>query len=483
VRLGEWSAGPGRLQHKLGAALREVLARSDLRPGDRLPPERKLADALLVSRTTVVAVYDLLAAEGWLERRRGSGTTLTARHRAAGVPSTGHVAGGTGSLLFDRLLDERDGTISLARATSPASNEVLQAAQRVLTGDGKDLLRQSGYQPRGLTVLRGRLAERLTRSELPTDERQLLITTGAHQALALIAASYLRRGDRVIVESPSFAGCLDVLRAAEVRLVPVPIDEQGVRVDAIKDALRDERAALIYVMPTYHNPAGVTLSEHRRRSLAEVASAAGVPILEDNALAGASLGGEPPPPIAAWADDRTRAPVLSVGSLSKSIWAGLRIGWVRAPAAIIDRLARHKALADLGSPVISQLVAAELLPELDALIEARSAELRGGLARLEDLLRRRLPTWQWRTPDGGPSLWVRVPAGDTTTLSQLALRHGIELVPGSTMSADGGHREWLRIPYSFTPAELDLVVDRLARTWEAYTALFGTSTPEDPVVV
>jgi DNA-binding transcriptional MocR family regulator len=370
-------------------------------------------------------------------------------------------------MIFQRLIDGEGELISLACATNSGSPAVAEALFDVAADHPERLLAQAGYIPRGLPILRRQLARYLTRSGLPTTEDELLITTGAHQALALATSLYVRPGDTVVVESPSFPGCLDVFRAAGARLSAVPIDREGVRPDLLDAALSSSSPALIYIMPTYHNPAGVMLSEYRRRRIAEAAQAAGVPILEDNALEGASLGATVVPPVALFGG--SEAPVLTVGSLSKCLWAGLRVGWVRAPVPEIDRLVRLKTMADLGSPIFDQAVAARLVDDLEGHIERRAQSLRAGLATLEAGLAARLLSWRWDRPDGGPSLWVQMGYGDASTFAQVALRHGVEVVPGETMAPDGGHRDRIRVPYCFDPPVLDEMINRLAAAWETYS--------------
>jgi DNA-binding transcriptional MocR family regulator len=482
--LGDWSIGPGPLHRKLAGSLRAALADGDAPPGARLPAERQLARTLAVSRTTVVAAYDQLAAEGWLERRQGSGTRVSPSAAGRRLPRSGHVEGGTGHIIFQRLIDGEGELISLACAINPGSPAVAEALADVAADRPDRLLAQSGYVPRGLPALRRELARYLDRSGLPTTEDQLLITTGAHQALALASALYVRPGDTVVVESPSFPGCLDVFRAAGARLASVPIDEEGVRPDLLDATLASTTPALIYLMPTYHNPAGVMLSEYRRRRVVEAAAAGGIPVLEDNALEGASLGADVLPPIATFGGGGSNGPVLTVGSLSKSLWGGLRVGWVRAPTPVIERLVRLKTMADLGSPVFDQAVAARLVPDLEAHIARRSIGLKAGLALVEAGLSTRLPGWRWQRPDGGPALWAQMGHGDASTFAQVALRHGVEVVPGETMAPDGGHRDRVRIPYCFDQPILDEMINRLARAWESYcTSPYGGREESLSVVV
>jgi DNA-binding transcriptional MocR family regulator len=477
--LADWSVGPGPLHRKLTDALRAAIERGTLPAGTPLPAERALARMLAVSRSTVVVAYDALRAEGLLERRQGSGTRV-----AADLPPVrrdGTVEGGTGATIFRRLIEGPGEVISLACATSPA-HPAVGAAFGALTAEGvAPVLAGHGYLPLGLPALREAIAELHSRAGLSTRPEQVLVTTGAHQALHLIAGLLVRPGDTVVVENPSFAGVIDVFRAAGARLAPVAVDDEGADVAAMEALVRRGVPAAVYVMPSFHNPVGVAMSRSRRHRLARLAAESGVPIIEDNALQHASLGAAPPPAVAALADDAA-ASILTVGSLSKSLWGGLRVGWVRAPEEVVARLARLKALADLGSPVIDQIVAAHLVPDLERLAAERSAHLREQCARLEALLAERLPSWRWTPPQGGGSLWVRLPHGDAASYAQVALRHGVEVVPGAAMSPDATHTDHLRVPFTFDDATLDALVDRLAEAWRRY-APTGHATARDLAVV
>jgi DNA-binding transcriptional MocR family regulator len=305
------------------------------------------------------------------------------------------------------------------------------------------------------------VATHFTAAGLRTAPEQVLVTTGVSQALALTAQMYLRRRSIVVVESPGWPGCFDVFRAAGARLVGVPLDEDGIRVDELARALSERRPDLLYVMPTVHNPTGTLMSAGRRRRVAELAAEHGVPVLEDNAY---DIGGRDTlPPIAAYAPQG--AEILSADSLAKSVWGGLRTGWVRAPAETIERLARHKALADLGSPVLDQALAARLLPRLPEIAAARGAILRQRLDHLTKLLGEQLPEWRFRPPAGGSALWIELPGRDASSFAQVALRHGVEVVPGATMDPTGAHDNHLRLPYTFPADVLTEVATRLAAAW------------------
>jgi DNA-binding transcriptional MocR family regulator len=488
--LGPWSSGPGPLHRKLADAVSAAIERGDLVAGERLPAERVLARALAVSRSTVVAAYDHLRAEGWLESRQGSGsrvrwTAPVGRTRA--VPGLGDTSG---DVIFRRLIEGPGTTISLAAAILPGAPSVAEAAGTFTSSELADMVSTSGYVPLGLPALRREIAALHTRAGLRTAETQVVVTTGAQQAISLAAGLLVDRGDTVIVENPSFSGTLDALRVAGAKLMAVPTDDAGTDVDALARAVERTSPAAIYVMPSYHNPTGVELTESRRRRLARIAAATGVPLIEDNTLEHTSLTGAPPlPPVASYEPD---APILTVGSLSKVLWGGLRVGWIRASEAMIGRLAHCKAVHDLGSPVFTQAIAARLLPRLDAIAAERRTQLVAHLDRAEQLLREHLPTWTWRRPVGGLALWVKLPAGDGNAFAQVALRYGVEVVPGTTMSpvaagaagaagAEPSFADHLRLAL-IQPPLLDEGIARLGRAWTAYAPSEAT-VPEVRVIV
>jgi DNA-binding transcriptional MocR family regulator len=207
------------------------------------------------------------------------------------------------------------------------------------------------------------------------------------------------------------------------------------------------------------------MPEACRRAVARLSRELQLPIVEDNTLADLSLTGRPPAPIAAFEPE---APVLTVGSLSKLFWGGLRIGWIRASEEILLRMTRLKIMADLGGSLIGQLVAVRLLAEAERVRAARRREMRERLDRLTRLLTRHLPGWSWTPPAGGLSLWVKLPRGDANTFAQVALRHGVAVVPGTLASPEGSFGDRLRMPFVLEAEPMREGVERLARAWEAY---------------
>lgn len=464
--LGDWSCGDGPLQRKLATAIREAIKAGALPPGRRLPSQRQLADLLMVSRTTVVAAYTMLQEQGLLDSRPGSGTRVSLRARRRRFSSDGRAPQARTMPIVRRLVAGRDNVISLACASWDDGADIGQVVRDMVDSDLPALLTESGYQPRGLLALRAAIADHLTASGLHTDVDQVLVTNGAHPAITLATQLYVARGATVVVENPSWPGYLDIFSGAGARLAGVPLDDEGIQARPLDRVLARHAPAFLYVMPTYQNPTGVLMSQPRRREVARLAAKHRVPVIEDDsyvALARTGQDSRPPLPIAAYA--APDAEILTVGSLDNALWRGLRIGWVRAPVDIIESLAYRKSLVDLGGPLLDQAIAARLLRRHEQLIAHRSAELSARLAALESLLRDRLPSWRWRRPDGGMALWVRLPRPDATAYSQLALRHGVEIIPGPVMDPDGLDNAHVRVPFTSPPDVLAEFVDRLARAW------------------
>lgn len=461
--LGAWSQGSGPVYRRLANGMRSAVLRGDLAPGSRVPAERNLARLLAVSRTTVVSAYEVLRQEGWLESRQGSGTMVRAAprrsERAAEPPSFRRHP------VYRSLIEGSGGTIEFLGAHLSGSGAIPDEIVSLKEGIAR-LARGHGYLPAGLPELRRGIAKRLDARGLPTREDQVLVTSGAQQAIGLVASLFLQRGDAVALESPTYLGAMDLFTNAGAHLVPVPVGDRGVSAEVLRDVVKRASPRLVYLVPTFHNPTGLLVPEATRRAIARIADESGVPIVEDDALADLTLGPEPPPPIAAFSRD---GPVVTVGSLSKVLWGGLRIGWIRAPEPILARLTRLKILTDLGSSILSQLAAVELLARIEAIRRARRREVRAKYGRMARLLKSLLPSWSWTPPAGGLTLWVKLPHGDATGFAQVALRHGVAVVPGPLASPDSSGTDRLRLPFVHEPDTMAEGMQRLARAWRAYS--------------
>ncbi|MGV9629996.1 aminotransferase-like domain-containing protein [Streptomyces sp. NPDC003487] len=315
----------------------------------------------------------------------------------------------------------------------------------------------------GEPVLREALAARITGRGLPTGADDLLITTGSQQALSLLATALVDPGDTVLVENPCYLAALQVFGLAGARVVAVPGDEDGPDPRALEELVARERPKLLYTVPTFQNPTGRTMPAGRRAELAAVAARCGLWIVEDDPYGELRYDGEPVPWIAAHEDARDRTVLL--GSFSKVMAPGLRLGWLRAPQGLRRACAVAKQAADLHTPTVNQLAAAHYLDVLDAHVE-RVREVYGErrdamLAGLPDTL----PAGStWTRPEGGMFLWVRLPSSyDTTALLPRVVRHDVAYVPGAPFYASAPDPRTLRLCFvTQTPEEIDEGLRRLA---------------------
>ena len=462
--LGAWSQGSGPVYRRLANGIRSAVLRGDLTPGSRVPAERNLSRLLAVSRTTVVSAYEILRQEGWLETRQGSGTSVRSAPRGSETRGT-EPPSFRRHPVYRSLIEGAGDTIEFLGAHLPGSGAIPDEIVSLKDGVAR-MARGHGYLPAGLPELRRAIAKRLEARGLPTTEDQVLVTSGAQQAIGLVAGLYLQRGDAVAVESPTYLGAMDLFTTAGAHLVPIPVGDRGAAPRTLADVVSRASPRLVYLVPTFHNPTGSVLPESARREIARSVDETRIPLVEDDTLADLTLGAEPPPPIAAFSRE---GPVITVGSLSKVLWGGLRIGWIRAPETILARLTRLKILTDLGCSVLSQLAAVELLSRIETIRRARRREVRTKYNRIARLLTSLLPSWSWTPPAGGLSLWVRIPHGDSTAFAQVALRHGVAVVPGALASPDSGGSDRLRLPFVHDAETMTEGIQRLARAWRAYS--------------
>lgn len=481
-------AGDGPLYRELAESLKRAIDRGEVPLGTVLPPERALAKALSVSRSTVVSAYDRLKIEGWLESRQGSGTWV----RRPDDRDRGGVDAVATAGLFLRdepafeapgsptgVSDAGEDAVDLSVAAGPATPAVLAMLRSISADEVAPLLEHHGYLPHGLPELRELVARRFDETGLPTDPEQVIATIGAHQAISLIVRQTVEEGDTVLVESPTFPGALDIFRRFGARTVPLPVDDDGVRTDVLAELVDRLQPKLAFVTSHFHNPTGCVLAADRRRTIAEVSDATGLVVVEDLVLADLALDDvDPLPPIAAYAEGDG---VHTIGSVSKLCWAGLRVGWIRSPAAWSTRMLSTKTVADLGGPLLGQLFAARLLGSADELVPARVAELRDGRDLLCDLLDEHLPSWVFRRPPGGLSVWAHIPEGNATEFADVARRHRVSIIPGPALSVDEGNRSAVRIVFARPADVLQRGVERLAQAWEDYTS--GTSRPAARLLV
>lgn len=469
--LGEWSSDGRPLYEQLSAAVRRCIDLGDLRPGTRLPSERSLAAALAVSRTTVVAALRRLKDDGYVDSTQGSGTWVRA---VRGFSPSGGVATPAATVgrnpLFSRLGSSSDNTVDFTAAVlhpSPLVAETLEeAGHRV-----KQVVTGTGYHPAGLLQLREIVAEWFTGRGLATSRDEVLITSGGQQGIMLIAAAYIQPGDPVVTESPTYPGALDAFRLVGANIRTVPVSEGGVSYDDIAQAVEVGQPRLTYLIPTYHNPTGRVMDQLDRRRLARQLAHQHTTVVEDESLVELPLTEQAAPaPIASYHEG-----VVTIGSASKPYWGGLRVGWIRGPADLVRRLTYYKTVFDLATPVTTQAAACLLLERSEEILSERRILLKGQQEALCGSLAACLPDWTWTPPVGGLSVWARMPHGSATELAQLALRHGLALVPGPFFDPHGHHDLFFRLPYVLPAPAIERGICRLARAWSQYCDRSGSS--------
>lgn len=467
VHLRAWSIGPGSLQKKLACGLADCVTRGAVPPGIRLPSERALAQALSLSRTTVVAAYDTLRESGWLESRAGSGTWVCeTSSEVAAARAAEHARVLAASPIFNLLAPRHAADIVDFSLGSPFPLADLPSGLLTIPPDEHAALVSDRFHyPLGLPAARHAVARYHSQAGLPTEPEQVLITNGAQHAVALCTAFYVQRGDSVLVEDPGFFGALNSFRVAGARISPLPVGAGGVPPGVLRDRIAATAARLVYLTPTFQNPTGAVMPASARREVARIASKLGVPVIDDCVLAELALEGPTLPFIAAFAP---AAPILTVGSLSKLTWPGLRIGWVRAPEPMIERLGQLRSAYDFGSPFLTQAIAVRLLGAVQQLRRLRREQLKPRRNLLAALLRESLPAWKFRLPAGGLFLWVQLPRGDSREFAQVALRHGVLILPGPAMSAAEQHASFVRLPFLAEDHILRTGVRRLAAAWRDY---------------
>jgi DNA-binding transcriptional MocR family regulator len=461
--LGSWREPDTRHPSAdLAGGIRLLAQEGRLPAGTRLPAERELAEALACSRTLVTKAVDELREIGVVASRQGSGSWITAQDRPWAVDPA-----------------EDPALIDLARASSEAVPEMM-AAVEVAARRLPALLGGHGYQPQGLPELRAAVAARFQARGLPTTADQIVVTTGAHHAFVLILRLLVHPGDRVLLEQPTYPNALDAIRASFARPVGVAMTDDGWCLDGIDAALRQSAPRLAYFVPDFHNPTGHRMDADTRARLAAALRRTRTMAVADETLVELDLDGDPldgPPPLAAFAEDH----VITIGSASKSHWGGLRIGWVRAPAELVERIVSIRSAVDLGAPVFEQLVLTELLTDPEPVLRQRRAMLAHRRDVLLDALAAHCPQWTIRRPGGGQSAWCELDEPVATRLAVAAESYGLRFVPGSRFGADGGWERFVRVPFTLPPADLLDAAARLGRLARAVGGRASGSSVPVPV--
>ncbi|MGG3996565.1 PLP-dependent aminotransferase family protein [Aneurinibacillus thermoaerophilus] len=454
--------------------IRGKIARGEWPIGYKIPPERTLAEQFGVNRSTVTNAFAELAAEGLIEGKRGSGTRVinnTWTLLAASAPPDwrAYVEAGAHrpNLSMIQRINEAEfvpGTIRLG--TGEMSPDMFPSEMMALVLERTArVMRPLGYEePLGLYELREAVSQHVRLFGIQASPSAILIVSGALQALHFISIGLLPRGSAILLEKPSYLCSVRVFQSAGIRLAGIPEIKKPEMIPArLSHYKHKHKAALLYTIPSFHNPTGKVMSEEARQQLMLSCEHERLPIIEDDVYGELWLDEKPPASLKA--RDKNGL-VLYIGSLSKTLSPGLRIGWIIGPEPVIRRLADIKMQTDYGSSSLSQWVAKEWLTSglygehLTRIREQLRTRREMALTVLEKYMK---GLADWEAPAGGFYVWLRLLiAPPLQKLFESALRQGVLLNPGNIY--DPGERERLRISYAYaSPAEFEEGVRRLAR--------------------
>ncbi|ERG69208.1 PLP-dependent aminotransferase family protein [Segniliparus rugosus] len=474
--LGNWRTAPdaGPVYHALADAIRLSVLDGRLPLGAQLPSERTLAAVLRVSRTTITSAYSELRESGHLVGRQGARSITALPQANRPEHSGGYVpAPATG--------------IDLANASMAAPEGVIFESYREAVDSLCPYLSGIGLEHFGLPQLREAVAQRYRERGLPTSPDQIMITSGAQHALALLLATYVAPLDRVLVEHPTYLGLLEAVRRHGAKPVPVGVRsataqearlgvEAGWEPSAVEIAMRQTAPNLAVLIIDNHNPTGLTMPVEDRKALAEAVLRTRTLTVVDESLLDIWHEAPPPPPFASFVAERPEL-VITLGSMSKSFWGGLRLGWIRAEAEVIRRVAATRPTIDLGTPIVEQLTATNLLAKAGQILPARRELAVTRRAFLTAELSRALPDWEITTGKGGLSLWVQLPKPMSSALAAAATRLGLALVAGPRFGVGGAFERHLRIPHTQPEPVLAQGVELLERAWRSVTGGSVEATP------
>lgn len=440
----------------LARHVRALILDGRLTVGERLPSERALALELRRSRSTITRAYGLLENDGYVSRLHGGSTRVTLPH----APAASQLGGDDRAI--DLSIASMDSTPGLYDAT-------VRSLPRLAALRGT-----SGYSLRGLPELRDAIAQRFTARGVETSADEIIVTSGALNAVNLILATLGRRGERALVEQPTFPHALEALQRHGYRLAPTPVDVDGWDIGHITDTLLRGRPHLAYLIPDFHNPTGATLPDADRSRLTAAARSAGTRVIADETTTELDIDrGWSPTPLAAF-DPR----VITVGSMSKIAWGGMRIGWIRAERPVIAQLLSVRPSFELGTALLEQCIAVELLADMTALTAHVRARLTAGTAAVKAGLALAIPEALMPHTAGGLSAWVDLGVPVSTALSLAARERGLILPPGPRFTTGGVLERRLRIPITLPPERTSEAMARLARAWADIRKGGATSVDE-----
>ena len=453
--------------------LRALVHAGDLRPGDRIPASRELATMLGVHRTTVANAYAELESEGLIQGHVGRGTFIKGNGNGLKItPPAPPVLNGNGSVRWELLFADERGEEALSRLTAGVPESALSfvmacpapeffpidelqiCVNAVLRREATEVLAlgpSDGYPP-----LKAALLELLRHEGITAKDENLLITDGCQQSFDLISKAFVRPGDSVIMENPTYPGALAIFHGGRARCLAVPMRTHaepgatlGLDLEALEATLAANRVKLILLTPDFQNPTGVSMPLASRRKLLELAGRYQVPVVEDHIYARLHAREERVPSLKQL--DRSNL-VIHIDSFAKVAFPGLRVGWIVAPAQAIERLRVVKQTTDLHTDQLAQATLAEFLRR--GLFSKHLAKMRkvyaSRLAAVDEALHKYMPEGtRWMRPEGGMCLWLELPPGfDASELLIHVKERGVLFAPGRYFYAQSPLPNTLRLAFS-----------------------------------
>ncbi|MFD0620555.1 PLP-dependent aminotransferase family protein [Paenibacillus sp. GCM10027629] len=457
----DWKPARGNgipLYRQIAEYIRSKITQGEWTVGSRIPTERALAKSFGVNRSTVVSAFAELVADGLLQGNSGRGTvvvnnTWTLLASAAPPDWERYMNAGIHEPNLPTIQEINHaefipGIIRLGTG-EPSPEFFPQEMMREVMHTIPDHMTELGYvEPKGLYELRAQISRYVQQYGIEASPSSILIVSGALQALQLISMGLLKRGSAVLTENPSYLQSLHVFQSAGMELASLPLDGEGVRLDPIRHYTEAGRGSILYTIPSFQNPTGRVMSERRREMLYELCLQRQLPIIEDDVYRDLWLDAEAPPPLKARDHSGT---VLYLGSMSKTLSAGLRIGWIIGPEAVIHRLADLKMQMDYGASSLSQWAVTAWLES--GLYAKHLEQVRASLRVRRDHMLRLLAAHlsdvaSWEAPTGGFYIWLRITIDfSMKALFDKALTQGVLLNPGHLY--DRADTQHIRLSYAY----------------------------------
>lgn len=468
---------------------RQILA-GELMPGFRLPPERKLAESLGVNRSTVMSAYRELKAEGLIGSQVGKGTVvlsylqedLNSRDGNMQEPVWNQMfsqyANGFDSFIVKDLLTlaSRKDVISFATGIASPDTGPIQA----LVGIEHEVVEKKNYRAllhtptEGFSSLREAVCGLMQKRGVYCQWDEVMLLSGSQQGIDLAGRIMIDPGDIVVVEEPSFFPAIQAFKTMGARMMGIPIDDRGMRVDVLEQLLQRYRPKLIYTIPTFHNPSGTEMELERRKRLIELAYKYRVLIIEDDAYGDLCYEDHSLPTLKSMDNDGF---VIYLSTFSKTVYSGLRLGWMVAHKKVVKKFAAAKQIMDLHSSSLSQWIVERFITNggLDSHLPKVCREYRVKRDAMYDALSKYAPAdFIWNRPRGGYYIWCKLPQGiSASKLISKAAERKVVFVPGSPFFPAGQGDDFLRLNFTF--AALKDITAGVHRLCEAMQELMDNS--------